>query len=103
MKLRRNLVALMIAAVWLASVQLGRAAENSPDLCAGTARVEIAPAELEAVNLTGQPLRRRDPLYARVLVLKDGKTAVAIVSLDLIVFASSKVVREAKAKWGWIM
>jgi hypothetical protein len=35
-----------------------------------------------------------------VLVLKDGKTAVAIVSLDLIVFASSKVVREAKAKSG---
>ena len=35
-----------------------------------------------------------------MLVLKDGKTAVAIVSLDLIVFASSKVVREAKAKSG---
>lgn len=76
------------------------AAANTPSLLAGTAKVEITPAENDAVNLAGQPLRLRDPLYARVLVLKDAKTSVAIVSVDLILFASPKVIAEAKAKWG---
>ena len=76
------------------------AAANTSSLLAGTAKVEITPAENDAVNLAGQPLRLRDPLYARVLVLKDAKTSIAIVSVDLILFASPKVIAEAKAKWG---
>lgn len=72
----------------------------APTFFAGTAKVEITPSEQDAVNLGGQPLRLRDPLYARVLVLKSETTSVAIVSLDLIVFASQKVITEAKAKWG---
>lgn len=76
------------------------AAANTSSLLAGTAKVEITPAENDAVNLAGQPLRLRDPLYARVLVLTDAKTSIAIVSVDLILFASPKVIAEAKAKWG---
>ncbi|HEV7405400.1 MAG TPA: hypothetical protein VGO11_20825 [Chthoniobacteraceae bacterium] len=67
---------------------------------AGTARVEITPTAESAVNLSGQPVVLRDPLYARVLVLKDEHCSLAIVSVDLIVFASEKVVTEAKARWG---
>jgi neutral ceramidase len=67
---------------------------------AGTAKVEITPTAESAVNLLGRPLRLRDPLFARVLVLKDEKISIAIVSVDLIVFASQKVIAEAKSQWG---
>ncbi|NQV24565.1 MAG: hypothetical protein HQ518_09375, partial [Rhodopirellula sp.] len=67
---------------------------------AGTAKVEITPSAESAVDLLGRPLKLRDPLFARVLVLKDDKVSIAIVSVDLIVFASQKVITEAKAKWG---
>lgn len=86
--------------VWLIPIVATRAAESPSGLWAGTAKVEITPAEDAAVNLSGQPLRLRDPLFARVLVLKDAKTSVAIVSADLIVFASPKVIAEAKRQWG---
>ena len=76
------------------------ASAAAPALQAGTAKVEITPVEDAAVNLSGQPLRLRDPLFARVLVLKDAKTSVAIVSADLIIFASPKVIAEAKRQWG---
>lgn len=67
---------------------------------AGTAKVDITPSEATAVDILGQPLRIRDALFARVLVLKDGEQSIAIVSIDSLVFASPKVVAEAKAKWG---
>ncbi len=67
---------------------------------AGTAKVDITPPEKDAVNLTGQPLRKKDSLYARVVVLKDQNISLAIVSVDLIVFSSLKVITEAKKKWG---
>ncbi|TXT35395.1 MAG: Neutral/alkaline non-lysosomal ceramidase [Planctomycetota bacterium] len=73
---------------------------NDSSFQAGTAKVEITPSAESAVDLLGQPLRLRDPLFARVLVLKDEKVSIAIVSVDLIVFASQKVISEAKAKWG---
>jgi len=73
---------------------------RAAQLMAGTAKADITPAAGTAVNITGAPLAPRDSLYARVLVLKDGDTTLAIVSLDLIVFASQKVVDEAKAKFG---
>ncbi len=75
-------------------------AQEPAPFFAGTAKVEITPAAEQAVNLTGQPLQLRDPLFARVLVLKTPQTSVAIVSVDLIVFASRKVIDEAKKKWG---
>ncbi len=67
---------------------------------AGTAKVEITPEPGTAMNLAGQPLAPRDPLFARVLVLQNGQTSLAIVSVDLIVFASQKVVEQAKAQFG---
>ena len=96
-----SLTALCLTLILLASaLSLSAAPATSPTFFAGTAKVEITPTEQEAVNLGGQPLRLRDPLYARVLVLKSETHSVAIVSLDLIVFASQKVIAEAKAKWG---
>ncbi len=85
---------------WAILIVASRAAESPSGLWAGTAKVEITPPEADAVNLAGQPLRARDPLFARVLVLKDSRTSVAIVSADLIVFASPKVVAEVKTQWG---
>ncbi len=75
-------------------------AEAKSELFAGTAKIDITPAAGSAINLVGQPLKPNEPLYARVLVLKDQRTSVAIVTLDLIVFASKKVIENAKAKWG---
>ena len=71
-----------------------------PQFFAGTAKVEITPTADVAVDLSGKPLALRDPLFARVLVLKDKNVSIAIVSVDLIVFSSKKVIDEAKAKWG---
>lgn len=74
--------------------------DETASLLAGTAKVDITPPEKDAVNLSGQPLRKRDSLYARVVVLKDQKVSLAIVSVDLIVFSSLKVITEARKKWG---
>lgn len=96
-------LAQLALAAWLlllASQLYAHAAVAAPQFFAGTAKVEITPAAPDAVNLAGQPLRLRDPLFARVLVLKDGHTSLAIVVTDLIVFASPKVVAEAKRQWG---
>lgn len=70
------------------------------ELLAGTAKVEITPPAGSAVDLLGQPLEPREPLHARVLVLKDKSTSIALVTLDLIVFSSRKVIESAKEKWG---
>jgi len=75
------------------------AANGDGMIYAGTAKTDITPSEDAAVNLVGQKLKIRDHIFARVLVLKNETTSLAIVSLDLIVFASEKVVAEAKAKW----
>jgi neutral ceramidase len=90
----------LLSALLLASLTSVLNAQESAPLLAGTAKVEITPTAEQAVNLTGQPLQLRDPLFARVLVLKTPQTSIAIVSVDLIVFASKKVIDEAKAKYG---
>jgi neutral ceramidase len=90
----------LLIACLFASFVSSMSAQESASLLAGTARVEITPTAEQAVNLVGQPLQLRDPLFARVLVLKVEKVSVAIVSVDLIVFASQKVIAEAKAQWG---
>lgn len=76
---------------------------DTPDAAAfwaGTAKVDITPDAEPLLNEYSQPLNIRDHVEARVLVLKDGKSSVAIVSVDMLVFASAKVVEEAKRKWG---
>jgi hypothetical protein len=62
--------------------------------------VEITPSPEAAINLSNGPMENLDPLFARVVVLKSAETSLAIVSVDLIVFASRKVVAEAKARHG---
>jgi hypothetical protein len=76
-----------------------RAASDADPLYAGTARVDITQPLTNAVDLLGKRLAVHDPLFARVLVLKSRETSLAIVSMDLILFSSAKVVAEAKAKW----
>jgi len=88
------------------------AGEPSP-LYAGTAKADISPDQA-VISADGMSFRLpdrippgekvppdniHDPLYARVVVLKSGKTALAIVSLDLQFFSSAKVIAEAKRKW----
>ena len=67
-------------------IQDGQFAVQS-NLRAGAAKVDITPEETEGVLVTGH--RRtvhgvRDPLRAGVLVLDDGETKAAIVTLDTI-------------------
>ena len=100
MKIHPLLACAILALLLLRPLPGIRGESTGPRLLAGTAKVEITPPEKDAVNLSGQHIALRDPLYARVLVLKSGNVSLAIVSADLILFASEKVITEAKAKWG---
>jgi neutral ceramidase len=98
--LMRSARALVFVSAFVGLSSRASGAEDAATFYAGTAKVEITPRADEAVDLLGRPLAARDPLFARVLLLERGETSLAIVSLDLIVFASPKVVAEAKEKWG---
>lgn len=100
MKNSNLLLSVCVVFILLGTTQKIHGKDETANLMAGTAKVDITPAEKDAVNLSGQPLQKRDSLYARVLVLKDQKVSLAIVSVDLIVFSSLKVITEAKKKWG---
>ncbi len=73
---------------------------SAGQMMAGTAKVDIAPPDGEGIDILNKKMRGGEPLYARVLVLQQGGIRVAIVSLDLIVFASAKVIEQAREKWG---
>jgi len=91
-------------------------AEDGSRLLAGTSRVDITPddsfisAKGESWRLpdsAGRPGVKKvppknihDPIFARVLVLKNDQTSLAIVSADLIIFSSKKIITEAREKWG---
>lgn len=94
------LLTVCVAFIMLGTTQKIHGKDETANLMAATAKVDITPPEKDAVNLVGQPLRKRDSLYARVVVLKDQKVSLAIVSVDLIVFSSLKVITEARKKWG---
>lgn len=96
----------------MASAEGGLGHEGA--LRAGVAKVEITP-ENAVVSAKGMSFRLpdgppsaaaladgvlHDPLHARVLVLDDGDTRLGIVSLDLVLFSSARVVAEAKRQWG---
>lgn len=90
-------------------------ADHVGSLSAGFAKVDTAPdkafisAKGESWRLPDPPTvaggkktpptNILDPIFARVLVLKSAETSLAIVSLDLILFSSKKVITDAKAKW----
>ena len=100
MKNSNLLLSVCVAFILLGTTQKIHGKDETANLLAGTAKVDITPLEKDAVNLAGQPLRKRDSLYARVVVLKDQKVSLAIVSVDLIVFSSLKVITESTKKWG---
>jgi len=58
---------------------LAFAEADAPKFSAGTAKVDITPSAELAVNLVGQRLGPREPLYARAIVLKDQNISLAIV------------------------
>jgi len=91
---------LAVMAAVAAAQSGGYAAEEPGRLYAGTAKADITPREEVAVNLSNRKLSIRERIDARVLVLKNDETSLAIVSLDLILFSSAKVVAEAREKWG---
>ncbi len=88
--------------------------KSKSQLYAGTSKVDITPVEEAFIvpnggcafrlpdNVNGEetlPKKVLDPICARVVVLKNEQTSVAIVSLDLILFSSKKVIDESKRKW----
>ena len=89
-----------IAAAVLCVMVGAYAADEPGRLYAGTAKADITPPEKDAMDLSNHKLTIQDHIYARVLVLKTDQTSLAIVSLDLILFGSEKVVADAKEKWG---
>lgn len=99
-----------LAALALVSFSLARGAEPpaisdgqfrvESNLRAGAAKIDVTPAETDGVVVTGH--RRtvhgvRDPLRAGVLLLDDGETKAAIVTLDVI-GAWDPMVKLARAK-----
>lgn len=77
----------------------GQSAAKS-NLRAGVAKVDITPAEVNQLEVVGHRRKVtgvRDPLRAGVLVLDDGQTKVAIVTLDLI-GAYTEIVTPARAQ-----
>lgn len=100
MNIFKSLIPLCMIFLTLCTASKTYCKDQTATLLAGTSKVDITPPEKDAVNLTGQPLKKRDSLYARVLLLKDREISLAIVSLDLIVFSSKKVILEAQKKWG---
>lgn len=92
--MNRTLAVALIAVVSGVSTAAAQAADPvdgqfavQSNLLAGVAKVDITPGKTEGVTVTGH--RRvvhgvRDPLRAGVLVLSDGETRAAIVTLDTI-------------------
>ena len=74
--------------------------EVQSNLLAGVAKVDITPKETDGVKVTGHVRTVhgvRDPLRAGVLILDDGETKAAIVTLDTI-GAWDEMVKLARAK-----
>ena len=83
------------------------------NLRAGVAKVDITPAETDGVMVTGHRRKVfgvRDPLRAGVLVLDDGETRAAIVTLDtigawdeMVMLARQRIEKQADVPAGNIM
>ncbi|MFM7041569.1 MAG: hypothetical protein ACKO35_05205 [Planctomycetaceae bacterium] len=96
----------LLGAPWIAVAQPGAVSGVDDDgrfavatnLRAGVAKVDITPAEVDGLTVVGhrRPVTGvRDPLRAGVLVLDDGDTRAAIVTLDTI-GAWEPLVRQAR-------
>ena len=80
--------ALMASAVGLLSIAAAPAlAADAPSLRAGAAKTDITPTQLAGLYPIGAAVQFEgvhDPIFARALVLDNGKSSVAIVATDLI-------------------
>lgn len=77
-------------------------AETNDRLYAGTAKVNITPPVGIAMcgfSGRGDAIAVHDPLFAKVVVLKEGDISLAIVSSDLVWLYSSRIIDEAKRRW----
>jgi hypothetical protein len=93
--LRLLLGALALVATLAAA---GETAEPAPRLKAGAAAIKITPSLTRPVYIAGYENNRvaesvHDDLWARALVLDDGKTRMAVVALDLIGVSNQRVSR----------
>jgi hypothetical protein len=93
-----TIAALTSALAVLASVGAAKppAAAPAPRLQAGAAAVKITPSLTRPVYIAGYELNRvaesvHDDLWARALVLDDGTTRMAVVSLDLVGVSNQRV------------
>ncbi|MCP4171955.1 MAG: hypothetical protein GY758_14410 [Fuerstiella sp.] len=103
--MRISFVAILGLSICLSLSSRGAAAKDGQfdvesNLLAGVAKVDITPDDVEGMEVTGH--RRivhgvRDPLRAGVLVLSDGSTKAAIVTLDTI-GAWDEMVKLARAR-----
>jgi neutral ceramidase len=79
-------------------------AELAGRLYAGTAKVDITPPL--GIPMCGYAERTlgaqaiHDPLFARVVVLTDGRVSLALVASDLVWLYSPRIVEEARKRWG---
>ena len=84
--LRKTAAASGVVCCFLLTVLVVSAAAEGPTLRAGAAAVDVTPQQLPVIRnggfLEAQDDRVIDPLYARCLVLDDGKTRLAIVVVD---------------------
>lgn len=96
--LRRLSLALLTT--WLCIGAGSERAQESPPLLAGFAAVDITPQR--SLRLAGSYYERRgkgrrDPLFAKAMVLRQGETAVAVVCCDLIAIDAS-LTRDVRAR-----
>jgi hypothetical protein len=85
-----------LAIVGTVSASGGEAADAISRLQAGAAAVKITPSLTRPVYIAGYELNRpaqsvHDDLWARALVLDDGKTRMAVVALDLVGVSNQRV------------
>src|SRR5690349_6979602 len=81
---RRNAV-LWSAILWIAALAPQTASALESNLKAAAARIDITPPEGTPVVGHVRPVNGvRDPISAALLVLDDGRTKAALVTLDLI-------------------
>jgi neutral ceramidase len=99
--MRRFKRALMMCALagTIACTQQVAGAETA-NLRAGAARVDITPKNVAGLtNLYGKALTGvHDPIFARALVVDNGKTIVAIVATDLVELGDTTDLRQRVAK-----
>lgn len=110
MMIQYAVMPLFAAAVWLSSLSFARGEEASDgkfavrsNLRAGAAKVDITPDNAAGMLVTGHPRQVRgvrDPIRAAVLILDDGQTKAAIVTLDVI-GAWEEMVQQIRQRIEW--